>query len=379
MRITIVGGGPAGLYLGYLLKRDHPDYSIEIFEQNPQNSTWGFGVVFSHSALDFLKKDDPETYQRLLPEMETWVDLKLDLLGEKIVLDGIGFASIGRLKLLQILGERLAEIGVVPKYSTSLNNLKQLQDRDLIIGADGLNSMVREASGFLFEIDLLSNFFAWYGTRKTFSSLTQTFRNSPWGPFNAHHYRYSPEMSTFIIETDRETWEQSGFSRKSEMERIQVCEKIFEDVLDGEPLISNHSIWRNFPILRCKNWCSGNKVLIGDALHTAHFSIGSGTRLALEDSLALARSLKDHGTDLPSALKTFELERKPILQKLVDASLQSAHWYENFAENMKLPALEFAQTYLARAGRIDEERMRINSPIFIAELERYRSKSLKSS
>ena len=241
-----------------------------------------------------------------------------------------------------------------------------------MVGADGLNSVVRQQPGFHSETQLLSNFFAWYGTKKPFETLTQSFRNSPWGPFNAHHYRYSKEMSTFIIETNLETWERSGFSKITDHERIKACETIFADVLEGEPLVQNRSTWRQFPVIQCENWFHENMVLIGDALHTAHFSIGSGTRLALEDSLALSKAIRFHGTDLQSALKTFEKERKPVLSKLVDASLQSAKWYENFGEHMNLPPWEFAESYLARAGRIDEERMKTISPKFMAGLLQYR-------
>ena len=372
MKIAIVGAGPAGLYLGYLLKRDHSGHSIDIFEQNPQGNTWGFGVMFSDRALDFLNIDDPETYQRMIPKMEHWVDLKLDLLGEQIILDGIGFASIGRLQLLEILSERLTSVGITLEFSTPLKDLSCCHDYDLVVGADGLNSVVRQQPGFHSETRLLSNFFAWYGTKKPFDTLTQSFRNSPWGSFNAHHYSYSKEMSTFIIETNLETWERSGFSKISDHERIKACETIFADVLEGEPLVQNRSTWRQFPVIQCENWFHENMVLIGDALHTAHFSIGSGTRLALEDSLALSKAIRLHGTDLQSALKTFEKERKPVLSKLVDASLQSAKWYENFGEHMNLPPWEFAESYLARAGRINEERMQTISPNFMAGLLQYR-------
>ena len=328
--------------------------------------------MFSDRALDFLNIDDPETYQRLIPKMEHWVDLKLDLLGEQIILDGIGFASIGRLQLLEILSERLTSVGVTPEFSTPLKDLSCFHDYDLVVGADGLNSVVRQQPGFHSETRLLSNFFAWYGTKKPFDTLTQSFRKSPWGPFNAHHYRYSKEMSTFIIETNLETWERSGFSKITDQERIKACETIFADVLEGEPLVQNRSTWRQFPVIQCENWFHDNMVLIGDALHTAHFSIGSGTRLALEDSLALSKAIRFHGTDLQSALKTFEKERKPVVSKLVDASLQSAKWYENFGEHMNLPPWEFAESYLARAGRIDEERMKTISPKFMAGLLQYR-------
>ena len=179
-------------------------------------------MVFSDRALDFLNIDDPETYQRLIPKMEHWVDLKLDLLGEQIILDGIGFASIGRLQLLEILSERLTSVGIIPKFSKPLKELSCFHDYDLVVGADGLNSVVRQQPGFHSETRLLSNFFAWYGTKKPFDALTQSFRNSPWGPFNAHHYRYSKKMSTFIIETDRETWERSGFSKITDQERIKA-------------------------------------------------------------------------------------------------------------------------------------------------------------
>jgi len=212
------------------------------------------------------------------------------------------------LQLLEILSERLTSVGVTPEFSTPLKDLSCCHDYDLVVGADGLNSVVRQQPGFHSETRLLSNFFAWYGTKKPFETLTQSFRNSPWGPFNAHHYRYSKEMSTFIIETDKETWESSGFSKITDQERIKACETIFADVLEGEPLLQNRTIWRQFPVIQCENWFHENMVLIGDALHTAHFSIGSGTRLALEDSLALSKAIRFHRTDLQSALK--RLKRK---------------------------------------------------------------------
>ncbi|NMM44471.1 monooxygenase [Rhodospirillaceae bacterium KN72] len=372
MRVAIIGGGPAGLYTGYLLRRAFPDAQIDIVEQNPENVTWGFGVVFSDSALDFLREDDPETHDAIVPHMEMWRDLTLDMKGEKVVIDGVGFAAIGRLHLLQLLTERARAVGLDPKFGTVISDLDAYKDYDLIVGADGLNSLVRQSGDFGTSLEYLDNKFAWYGTTKRFDTLTQSFRESRLGRFNAHHYRYSDDMSTFIVETDGATWKAAGFEGMDAATTKQVCEEIFADVLDGEPLVANNSVWRNFPKLWNETWYNGNRVLLGDSLHTAHFSIGSGTRLAMEDAIALVKALTDNSGDVATALPAYQAARKPIVEKIVTAANLSAHWYEDFVANMDLPAWEFADRYIRRAGRIDDERLRKLAPRFMAGLEAYR-------
>ena len=326
MRIAVIGGGPAGLYVGYLLRRAFTDAKIDIVEQNPENVTWGFGVVFSDTALDFLQSDDPETHAAIVPHMEMWRDLTLDHAGTRIAVDGVGFAAIGRLKLLQLLTELARSVGLTPQFGTSLKDLAAYQDYDLIIGSDGVNSIVRQSGSFGTVLEPLSNKFVWFGARRPFDTLTQSFRETTMGRFNAHHYRYAPDMSTFIVETDEATWAAAGFADMSEEESWVTCEQLFADVLEGAPLVANKSLWRNFPKLWNDTWYDGNKVLLGDSLHTAHFSIGSGTRLAMEDGIALVRAMTDANGDVSKALPAYQTARKPIVEKIVVAANRSALW-----------------------------------------------------
>jgi 2-polyprenyl-6-methoxyphenol hydroxylase-like FAD-dependent oxidoreductase len=374
MRIAILGAGPAGLYLGYLIKRRLPDADVTVFEQNPADATFGFGVVFSDRALEFLREDDEETYAAIVPHMEFWHDITLVLRGERIAIDGIGFAAIGRLKLLQLLQARAASVRVAAVYNCAVKSLDELADFDLVVGADGVNSLVRNtlADRFGASLRFLSNRFAWFGTEKRFETLTQTFVETEWGAFNAHHYRYEPGKSTFLVETDAATFERAGFSGMSEAESRAMCERVFAEALDGEPLISNNSIWRQFPIVGNERWSHGKYVLLGDALHTAHFSIGSGTRLAMEDAIALDKALAAQPDDLRAALTSYETARRPILEKLVAAANGSADWYQRFAEHMKLPAADFAMSYITRSGRVDIERLRKLSPRFVSWWEHQR-------
>ena len=372
MHIAILGAGPAGLYLSYLIKRRAPQAAVTVIEQNPADATFGFGVVFSDRALEFLREDDQETYATIVPHMESWNDITLVQGGERIVIDGIGFAAVGRLHLLQLLQARAGSVGVAPIYRRTVKDLSELDGFDLVVGADGVNSLVRRthAQDFGASLDYLTNRFAWFGTIKRFETLTQTFIATDVGHFNAHHYRYSPELSTFIIEIDAATFARAGFAAMSEAETRALCERIFAEALNGHPLISNNSIWRQFPLVHNARWSHGNRVLLGDALHTAHFSIGSGTRLAMEDAIALDKALSAHANDVSAALAAYEAARRPILEKLVAGANGSAQWYEHFAEHMQLKPIDFAMSYITRSGRIDIERLRKLSPKFVARYER---------
>src|SRR6185437_4673452 len=276
MNGIVIGAGPAGLYFSYLLKRRRPEVRLRVIERNRADATFGFGVVFSDRALEFLRADDPGTYDLVTPRMESWSDITLDLEGRRIPIDGIGFSAIGRLALLRLLRERAESVGVAIEYERELASPEDLPDADLVVAADGVNSLLRRAdeAGFGASVTPLPNKFVWYGTTKRFETLTQSFRRSPHGAFNAHHYRYAAGMSTFIVETEAETWENAGFAAMSDAETKAYCERVFADVLEGHALVSNNSIWRNFPNVRNARWAAGNRVLLGDALHTAHFSIG---------------------------------------------------------------------------------------------------------
>ncbi len=376
MRIAVIGGGPGGLYFAYLWKRRHPEAHVELFEQNPEGATWGFGVVFSEAALEFLRADDPDTVDAIAPRMESWKNITLNLHGESVEIDGVGFSSIGRLELLKILQARARDAGVAAHYETSVTSLDQFAGYDLIVAADGLNSLVRRLfeGDFGFSVSYATNKFAWYGTTKTFATLSQTFVKTDRGAFNAHHYRYSPAMSTFLVECDRATWQAHDFANKSVEESQAICEQVFADTLDGHRLISNKSVWRNFPWVWNEHWSHKNMVLIGDGLHSAHFSIGSGTRLAIEDAIALVKAMEAE-TDIPAALARYQNERKPIVRKLVTAARASADWYEGFGEHMKLGLMDFAYSYITRSGRIDDARLRALSPRFMARYEASRKEA----
>jgi 2-polyprenyl-6-methoxyphenol hydroxylase-like FAD-dependent oxidoreductase len=377
MRIAILGAGPAGLYLSYRLKRRRPEIEVRVIEQNSPAATFGFGVVFSDRALEFLCEDDPDTYSAIVPHLESWTDITVSHRGEMIRIEGVGFAAIGRLHLLQILRERARSVGIDPVYGRAVASLDELGEPDLIVGADGANSFVRNtfATEFGTTVGHLNNRFAWFGTTRRFETLTQTFRVGPLGHFNAHHYRYSPAMSTFIVETDPTTFANAGFDRLGEQRSKAICEEVFAEELGGCALVTNRSIWRQFPKIRNEHWWHRNCVLVGDALRTAHFSIGSGTRLAMEDVTALDRALQSHHDDVASALPAFEAARRPIVEKLVTAANASAEWYEHFAEHMRLAPIDFVMSYLTRSGRVDRERLRAISPRFLAQYEAAQSRT----
>lgn len=372
MRIVIVGAGPAGIYLGYLLKRQNPSLAIEIFEQNAADATFGFGLVFSERALKFLGESDPDTLAALKPALRHWRDSILYLNGAEIRIDGMGYTGIGRLALLRILQARAASVGLTPHYGVAIADLDALGDADLIVGADGVNSCVRRGreAEFGTSIEYLTNRFAWYGTTKYFEALSHTFVKTDLGYFTAHHHRHASDMSTFVVELDAATFARAGFATMPLTEAQARLEQIFAATLDGDRLVSNNSIWRQFPKIANRHWSAGNRVLLGDALHTAHFSIGSGTRLALEDAIALAAALAHDPANVPAALARYQEARAPVLAKLVAAANASAQWYEHFPEHMALPPMEFALSYVTRSGRVDFERLRRSSPDFVAAYER---------
>ena len=371
LKIEVVGGGPAGLWFSFLLKRRRPEWAIRVHEQNPATATYGFGVVLSDAGRERVRSAAPAAFDRIAARMERWADLTIVHRGEPVPIDGNGFSSIGRLELLQSLHDLCREAGVSLRFEAPVGSLAELRaGADLVVGADGINSRVRAAlePEFRPRTEVLGNRYAWYGTRKVFGTLTLTFRANPDGAFVAHHYRYAPDMSAFIVECDAPTWERSGLAHLDDEAARRYCEAVFAPDLGGHPLLSNRSEWLRFPVLCCERWRHGNVVLIGDALRSVHFSIGSGTRLAMEDAHALAAALDESGGRVAEGLKGFEAARRPVVDKLLAGAAGSWIWYERFDARMHLPPHEFAHDYMTRSGRVSDERLAAIAPRFARRL-----------
>src|SRR5262245_17508647 len=379
MRIAVVGAGAAGLLFSLLVKRRFPAWEVDVFEQNPEGATYGFGVVFSDGALAFLERDEPALSDALGAAVERWPMQRIAHRGESVDVDGNGFSAIGRLALQEMLQGLCRGAGVAIRYGRAIASLDELAAADLVVGADGSNSLVRTAlaAQFLPSVEMLSNRFAWYGTAQPFDCLTLTFRAGAHGAFVAHHYSHSPSMSTFVVECGEATWRNAGLDRMSDEDSRAYCERVFAADLGAHGLVSNKSLWRQFPLVRNERWVarrapSGYAVLLGDALRTVHFSIGSGTRLAFEDAIALERALAECGEDLPRALESFEHERRPVVEKILAAANASSYWYEQFSEKMRLNPWELAYDYMTRSGRMTEERLRGIAPKFMARVDAQR-------
>lgn len=365
MKVRILGAGPAGLYLAALMKRDDPSHDIEVFERNPRDATWGFGVVFSDRALEFLKADDQALYDYLTPHLENWPEITVVHNDTHIPVAGNGFSSIGRLKLLTLLYDYVEKLGVKIHFDTEITSIEQMGKADLVVGANGAFSWLREENQEKFgtTVDWRPNRFIWYGTTKAFNSLTLTFRETDVGVFCAHHYRYQPDRSTFLVEVEEATWQRAGFETMSQEDTIKYCEKVFAKDLEGHPIITNNSHWRQFPAIWNERWSFDNVVLLGDALRTAHFSIGSGTRLAMEDSVALFKALKAHKDDVKAALQYFQELRVPPMKKIWDAANVSIRWYEEMDKLVsELKPVEFAYSYMTRTGRVSHDEVKKRDP-----------------
>lgn len=367
LHFKVVGGGPAGLYFAYLMKRSHPDYTIRVIEQNPADATYGFGVVLSGRALNFLAEGDPGAIERLSAKMQTWGEQHIVHRGELVAIDGSSYSAIERLTMLRELQNLCRQTGVQLEFNHRMQSAAENADCDVLVAADGANSVVRDSHPLAFDTRVidLQNYFAWYGVETPYSAHTLTFVAKDGGAYCAHHYRYTRTQSTFVAEVDAETWLGSGMSVMSDDERKALMEGIFVDTLCGKKLISNRSAWRRWRLVKNGRWHHLNIVLIGDAQRSAHPSIGSGTRLAMEDAIALWRAFEAQGTDIAAAFKHYERERRSVRDKLNTAAEKSIAWYEGVAAKMQLSPYEFAHDYLLRTGVMTPHRLAKESPEFM--------------
>ncbi|HYO47508.1 MAG TPA: bifunctional salicylyl-CoA 5-hydroxylase/oxidoreductase [Gemmatimonadota bacterium] len=372
MRVVVVGGGPAGLYLAILLKRADPAHEVTVYERNRPDDTYGFGVVFSDATMEGLAAADPETFARLENRFHHWDDIDVHYRNRVLSSTGHGFSGLERSVLLEVLAERARELGVDLRAETEVIDPAAHLDADLVVGADGVNSGVRERwrDDFGPAIDWRPNKFVWMGTTRPFDAFTFDFQRDEHGLWRLHAYRFSDDSSTFIVESTDETLARSGLADASEAETIAYCEALFADRLEGHRLIANRSIWRSFPTLTCAHWSRENVVLIGDAAHTAHFSVGSGTKLAMEDGIALAAAL-GREPSVPAALAAYEAERKPEVESLQRAAQASLQWFEGTERYMETEPIQFAFNLLTRSLRITHEDLKIRDPAFTADVDRW--------
>lgn len=370
MKINIIGGGPAGLYFAILMKKQDAGREITVFERNAPDDTFGWGVVFSDKTLSYLKDNDRETYEEITASFELWDNVDVVHRDQKITIRGNRFSGIARLELLHILQRRCRELGVLLNFRTEVADIDALSKCDLLVGADGINSATRAKYGEHFkpELSVRTNKYIWYGTRQLFHGLTLTFHETEAGVFAAHSYKFNREMSTFIVECDAETWGRARFEQMTDEATRDYLEKVFSNDLHGHELLSNNSKWINFVNVRNERWSYENVVLLGDALHTAHFSIGSGTKLALEDAIALCNCFREANA-VAEALSEFERIRKPVIEEYQEAAYESLLWFENVKDYMSLSPLPFAYRLMTRSKRIDYENLKKRDPQFIAAYE----------
>jgi anthraniloyl-CoA monooxygenase len=373
VKINVIGGGPAGLYFSILMKTLDPSHEIVVHERNAPGDTFGWGVVFSDKTLSYLRDNDEPTYRGITDAFELWDNVDVVLRDEKITVRGNRFSGIARIELLRILQGRCAELGVDVRFRSDVSDIDRYADCDLLVGADGVNSAVRRRfeAEFRPSLDVRGNKYIWYGTRQLFHGLTLTFRESDAGVFAAHSYKFNKELSTFIVECPEATWRAAGLDRADDTEGRAYLEAVFERDLGGHELLSNNSRWINFVMVRNGRWRAGNTALLGDALHTAHFSIGSGTKLALEDAIALRDAFRSEPEVAP-ALAEFERTRRPVVEALQEAAYESMLWFETVAERTRLEPLDFAYGLMTRSKKIDREKLRRRDPAFVEAYERGR-------
>jgi anthraniloyl-CoA monooxygenase len=375
VNIACIGGGPAGLYLGILVKRRAPEHEVVVFERNRPADTFGFGVVFSDATLGHLAAADPETHAEIAARFARWDDIEVQVGGEVLRSTGHGFCGIERKALLQILQARAAALGVRVVFEREVRSLAELSAAgpapDVIVACDGVASWVRDAlaAELAPAVDVRPNKFVWLGCTVPYQAFTFVFKPTPHGLFRVHAYRYHEGGSTFIVECREDTWHNAGLAGADEDATVAILESIFADELAGHRLIKNRSIWRNFPTVRCGRWHGGNVVLMGDAAHTAHFSIGSGTKLAMEDAIALADELLG-GHEVEAALARYEARRRPEVEALQAAAQASLEWFEGTERYLAMAPVQFTYSLMTRSLRVSHASVARRDPHLARGVER---------
>ncbi len=379
MRIVCLGGGPAGLFFSILMKKAEPDWEITVIERNRPDDTFGWGVVFSDKTMSGFRDADRKVVAEIELALRHWDDIDVFFKGEKITSSGHGFCGIARKKLLDIFQRRATELGVEIQYETEALSPDEYAKRyDLVVGADGVHSITRaqHEAHFNPRIDVRKCRFIWLGTRKKLDAFTFAFKETEWGWFNLHAYRFDEEWSTFIVETPEETWLKAGLDKATPEASIALCEKLFADLLDGHSLVSNarhlrgSAVWLKFNRVLCERWFKDNIVLIGDAAHTAHFSIGSGTKLAMEDAISLANVLASTDGDVPARLARYQAEREVEALKLQSAARNRMTWFEDIERYVSLEPEQFVYSLLTGSQRIGHENQKLRDPAYVARVDR---------
>ena len=373
MRITILGGGPAGLYFALLMQRLEPSHEITVFERDGPDDTFGWGIVFSDQTFEYLRESDAPSCEAITAACERWDNVDVVHQGERVTIRGNRFSGIARIRFLRVLQDRCRELGVHLRFHHPVTDLAALPPRDLLVGADGANSLVRRTHEALFRptIDHGRNKYIWLGTPKLFHGLTLTFVTHDAGLFAAHSYKFDNRASTFIVECTETTWRAAGLDRMTAEQTSRFLEGIFSDHLDGQPLLTKNFVkWLNFPLVRNDRWYGDRIVLLGDALHTAHFSIGSGTKLAIEDAIVLSRAFAQHPGPA-EALPLFEATRRPRVEQSQRAALESLRWFETMADYAHLDPLPFAVEAMTRSNRVDFDKLKQRDPQFVEAYERW--------